>query len=139
MTSRSLRNGTRTGLRGVSVALAIVLVLPACSRVARPGLDEWRTTWVRTRKLVPELDSFRQERNSRSLCEGVLGELHAARGTLFPAPNDAIEPTARDWLALAEDTMFACPTDPQEQAARFERLDQLARLVDDAMREPNDG
>lgn len=113
--------------------LALALAIPGCFGQPRPSAEVWGRTWAEVRAAVPGPDAFREASDVRELCGRILGDLHAGRKKLLPAPDEDVEHAVEAWLAFAEQIVFECPASVEGQSrfdADLERLDWLAAEVD---------
>ena len=88
------------------LVLVVAVVVAACGPV-RPTVAEWENDWDAIVALIPDESSLGTD--PEALCEATLVSLRDQKETLFPAPDDLIAGSVRQWLEVAEGMFFECP------------------------------
>ncbi len=121
---------SRTTSRGITL-LALVILVAACGS-ARPTVSEWENDWNAIVALIPDESSLSGDPGE--ICESTLVLLRENTETLFPAPDDLIADSARQWLEVAEGMFFECP--PADGFSdSYDQLDVLEAEIDAGMNE----
>jgi hypothetical protein len=109
------------------VLLALSLTLGACANEQRPLVSDWLPAWNSMVAVVPSLAELGTPPDP-DLCTDALAQLRSLSPRLRPTPDQAIDSVFEEWLQVAEDLMFECPSS-NTQITDFEAgYAELARL-----------
>ncbi len=114
------------------ILLLVGLTVAACTS-NRPSVSEWESDWHAAVGLIPD-ESFLDD-DPTEACQEVLVSLREQKETLFPAPDELVAASVRQWLEAAEGTFFDCPPADGFSDA-FARLDELEAEVDAGLSSP---
>lgn len=87
----------------------LAVTVTACG--GRPSFGEWSAKWADVQTVMPE---FTGAPIDRATCSEALGALRTLSADLRTTPDrHALDDVVREWLSVAELTMFECP--PRER------------------------
>lgn len=88
----------------------LAVTVTACGE-GRPSYGEWSAKWAEAQTVMPE---FTGAPIDRATCSEALGALRTLSADLRTTPDrHALDDVVREWISVAELTMFECP--PRER------------------------
>lgn len=116
--------------RAASLVAVLLIIVSACSSVARPQAAAWTPTWEIAKAALPDLA---EGEPANETCSTALVRLREVAPDLRPTPDDSIDETVDRWLLIAEETMFERPAvtgDFNSFDSAYTELDLLAAQID---------
>ena len=108
----------------------MLMIVSACSSVARPETSEWIPIWEAAQAVLPDIAAGEPDEET---CSTALVQLREVAPDLRSTPDDSIDETVDRWLVIAEETMFECPPDTGEFISfesAYTELDLLGDQID---------
>lgn len=112
---------------GVIVAIAVAILMGACTDQDRPAISDWQEDWRELLETMPAPAEL-GDPPSQAVCSTALGELRERRVGLVPTPDAAIDPVVEEWIRVAEAALFECPPSSEEIPSLEQAYAELARL-----------